>query len=132
MPQSPPGRLAQLVRAPCLHRGCRGFESLIAQFSREGPCTPAPADGTDISPLFQGACVRSMSASLVIRRAESTDIPALTAIYNDAILHTTATFDTEPKSIGERTDWFRSHGDRHPILVAALEGEVVGFSSLSP
>ena len=24
------GRLAQLVRAPCLHRGCRGFESLTA------------------------------------------------------------------------------------------------------
>ena len=24
------GRLAQLVRAPRLHRGCRGFESLIA------------------------------------------------------------------------------------------------------
>ncbi len=26
------GRLAQLVRAPLLHSGCRGFESLIAQF----------------------------------------------------------------------------------------------------
>lgn len=25
------GRLAQLVRAPFLHSGCRGFESLIAQ-----------------------------------------------------------------------------------------------------
>ena len=30
-PAGSAGRLAQLVRAPCLHRGCRGFESLIAQ-----------------------------------------------------------------------------------------------------
>ncbi len=30
------GRLAQLVRAPCLHRGCRGFESLTAQFPMTG------------------------------------------------------------------------------------------------
>src|SRR3954452_4542007 len=28
-----PGRLAQLVRAPRLHRGCRGFESLTAHHS---------------------------------------------------------------------------------------------------
>ena len=28
------GRLAQLVRAPPLHGGCRGFESLIAHFSQ--------------------------------------------------------------------------------------------------
>ena len=26
------GRLAQLVRAPALHAGCRGFESLTAHF----------------------------------------------------------------------------------------------------
>ena len=31
----PIGRLAQLVRAPCLHRGCRGFESLIAHLKEK-------------------------------------------------------------------------------------------------
>ncbi len=30
------GRLAQLVRAPCLHRGRRGFESLIAHLATAG------------------------------------------------------------------------------------------------
>jgi hypothetical protein len=29
-----PGRIAQLVRAPVLHTGCRGFESLFAHVSR--------------------------------------------------------------------------------------------------
>ena len=32
---------------------------------------------------------------IMIRKAELKDIPAVMDIYNDAILHTTATFDTE-------------------------------------
>ena len=38
----------------------------------------------------------------MIRRAELKDIPALMDIYNDAILHTTATFDTEIKDYEDR------------------------------
>ena len=34
---------------------------------------------------------------IMIRKAELKDIPAVMDIYNDAILHTTATFDTEIK-----------------------------------
>src|SRR5215217_5371350 len=33
-PPHDPGRIAQLVRAPALHAGCRGFESLFAHLSR--------------------------------------------------------------------------------------------------
>jgi L-amino acid N-acyltransferase YncA len=66
-----------------------------------------------------------------IRRAEPTDLEAITEIYNEAILATTATFDTEPKSTAERLTWFQAHDERHPILVAVLDGKVVGWSSLS-
>jgi phosphinothricin acetyltransferase len=69
--------------------------------------------------------------AVVIRRAGLADVPAITEIYNEAILTTTATFDTEPKSIAERTAWFEAHDDRHPVLVAEMEGVVVGWSSLS-
>lgn len=72
-----------------------------------------------------------MSAGVVIRRAEIADLGAITEIYNEAILTTTATFDTEPKSIEERLEWFQTHGERHPVLVAAIDGKVVGWSSLS-
>jgi len=67
----------------------------------------------------------------VIRRAELADLPAITDIYNEAILTTTATFDTEPKSIAERTPWFQSHDERHPILVAEVGERVVGWASLT-
>ena len=70
-------------------------------------------------------------AMIVVRRAELEDLPAIVSIYNEAILTTTATFDTEPKTVAERTEWFQAHGDRHPILVAVENGEVVGWSSLT-
>src|SRR5262249_32940052 len=44
----------------------------------------------------------------------------------------TATFDTQPKTVVERYDWFRSHDERHPVLVAVGDGQVVGWASLSP
>jgi phosphinothricin acetyltransferase len=71
-------------------------------------------------------------APATIRRATIDDLPAITEIYNEAIRTTTATFDTEPKSIDERKVWFAAHDDRYPILVAVVDGKVVGcWGSLS-
>jgi phosphinothricin acetyltransferase len=70
-------------------------------------------------------------SSCCIRRATTADLPAITAIYNDAIINSTATFDTDPKSLDDRAAWLASHGERYPVLVAELDGEVVGWSSLS-
>jgi L-amino acid N-acyltransferase len=59
------------------------------------------------------------------------DAAAIAHIYNEAILTTTATFDTEPKTVEEREKWIESHGDRHPILVAESDGGIVGWASLT-
>ncbi len=68
---------------------------------------------------------------VTIRPAGWDDLPAITKIYNEAVLTTTATFDTEPKTVDQRADWFRAHGERHPVLVAEAGGQVVGWASLS-
>lgn len=65
-----------------------------------------------------------------IRRAVLADLDAMTEIYNEAILTTTATFDLEPRTREEQLKWFDSHDDRHPILVAESDGQVVGWASL--
>jgi L-amino acid N-acyltransferase len=68
---------------------------------------------------------------IAIRRAELTDVEAITEVYNEAILTTTATFDTEPKLAAERAEWLSSRDERHPVLVALLGERVVGWSALS-
>lgn len=68
---------------------------------------------------------------LQIRPATEKDIAAITDIYNDAILNTTATFDTEQKTIDERLVWFRNHDANHPVIVAEMKGDVIGWASLS-
>jgi L-amino acid N-acyltransferase YncA len=72
-----------------------------------------------------------MGNQVLIRRAGPGDVDSLTEIYNEAILTTTATFDTEPKRPSERLEWLRSHGDRHPVFVAEVEGHIAGWASLS-
>lgn len=59
------------------------------------------------------------------------DLGAITEIYNEAILNTVATFDTNPKTLEEQKDWFAHHGPKYPILVAQQDGLIVGWASLS-
>jgi phosphinothricin acetyltransferase len=68
---------------------------------------------------------------VTIRRAAKTDLEGITKIYNEAIRTTTATFDTEPFTVLERVPWFDAHDSKHPILVAELDGSVVGWAALS-
>jgi L-amino acid N-acyltransferase len=69
---------------------------------------------------------------VTIRPALPGDVDAMRAIYNDAVRSTTATFDTEPRTLADQLAWFDQHDARHPILVAEIGGEVVGWVSLSP
>lgn len=66
-----------------------------------------------------------------IRRAEAADLPDITEIYNQAVLKTTATFDTEPQRPEERRAWFALHDDKHPILVEQDADRIRGWASLS-
>ncbi len=70
-------------------------------------------------------------SNVSIRDATLEDIPAITAIYAQAVLHTLATLDTEEPTIASQTEWFRHHDDRHPVIVAVKDLEIVGWASLS-
>jgi phosphinothricin acetyltransferase len=68
---------------------------------------------------------------LTTRKATLADLGAITEIYNEAILKTVATFDTEPRTDAEQKSWFDHHDPRHPILVAEEDNLIVGWASLS-
>ena len=72
------------------------------------------------------------SAMAAIRAAVESDLPAITEIYNQAVLRATGTFDTEPKTLEQQRDWFSKHGASHPVIVAEEAGKVVGWASVSP
>lgn len=67
-----------------------------------------------------------------VRPAQPGDLKPITAIYNQAVLTSTASFDTSPRTEAQQQAWFGAHGARHPILVAEEQsGTVVGWASLS-
>jgi L-amino acid N-acyltransferase len=70
------------------------------------------------------------SATVHIRPAIKTDLESILAIYNDAILHTTAVYDYLPHTLAMRTAWFeQKQADGFPVLVAEQDGMICGFSS---
>lgn len=69
----------------------------------------------------------------IIRKAEAGDVPGILAIYNDAILTTTAVYTYEPRT-GEMMDnWYKEKQDKGlPVFVAEAGGVVAGFASYGP
>ena len=67
-----------------------------------------------------------------VRAATEKDLASILDIYNEAVLHTTATFDTEPRSLEKQQAWFFAHKKNHPVVVAEENDMVIGWASLSP
>jgi len=68
---------------------------------------------------------------LTIKQATLADLGQITEIYNGAIQKTTATFDTELKTLEEQEKWFANHDASHPVLIAEQDGLIVAWASLS-
>jgi phosphinothricin acetyltransferase len=69
---------------------------------------------------------------ILVRRATFADLPGILAIYNDAVLNTTASYDYEPRSLEQRTAWLQDHIDHDYAVFVAAEGAcIVGWSALN-
>jgi L-amino acid N-acyltransferase len=68
-----------------------------------------------------------------VRDARESDLAEMLAIYNDAVLTTTAVYDYRPRSPEQQVAWFRAKCDQDlPVLVAESDGAIVGFASYGP
>lgn len=74
-----------------------------------------------------------MSATpFAIRLAHEADLPGIFAIYDEQVLHGTATFETVPKTAEQRLEWLRAHPpEKYPALVADSGGVILGWATLS-
>ena len=68
---------------------------------------------------------------LVVRLAALDDAEAIRRIYNHEVEHTTHTFDLVPRSLKDQQAWLQEREGALGVLVAELDGQVVGFASLS-
>lgn len=88
---------------------------------------------------FQGVCPASSTVMLLdlvrppilVRPATEADIPAITRIYNQGI-EDGGTLETEHRTAEERRRWLSSRGGRHPVTVAVLAGQVIGWAAINP
>jgi L-amino acid N-acyltransferase len=76
---------------------------------------------------------RAAQELIRVRRATHDDLPAILEIYNHAVLHTTASYDYEPRTLQHRQAWFEAHlRDDYAVFVAvAGQGEILGWSALN-
>ena len=70
---------------------------------------------------------------MLIRPATHADLPAILAIYNEAVLNTPATADYTPSTLEARTAWYEERMQKGlPVFVAEEEDQILGWSSLNP
>jgi len=71
---------------------------------------------------------------MVIRDADRDAVPAITAIYNDAVQHTTAVWNGTVVDEDNRRSWLDARTSAgFPVLVAADEdGDVLGYATYGP
>jgi phosphinothricin acetyltransferase len=72
-------------------------------------------------------------SDFTIRPAAADDIPTITRIYADAVLHGTATFEIEPPDEAEMARRMRALlVGRYPYVAADVAGAVAGFAYAGP
>lgn len=66
-----------------------------------------------------------------LRDATAHDLGAINAIYNHFVLHSACTYQEVEETLESRREWFLRHDAAHPVIVAEIDGQIVGWGSLS-
>ena len=69
---------------------------------------------------------------MLLRLARPDDAEATRRIYNAEVTGSTVTFDLVPRSVDEQLAWIDERSGAMAVVVAELDGEIAGFSALSP
>ena len=68
--------------------------------------------------------------TVIVRPATEADLAAIVAIYNDAVVNTTAIWNDAIVDVDNRKIWFDGRQKLgYPVLVAEEEGAIVGYGS---
>ncbi len=65
-----------------------------------------------------------------IRLAARADAEDINSIQNHYVVHSTATFLTDPLTLEQRLNWLGNRSQSHPVIIAQSDGLVAGWGSL--
>jgi phosphinothricin acetyltransferase len=71
-------------------------------------------------------------AHVSIRPATLADLGAIRDIYNHYVTSSTCTFQIELETEEARRTWFLGRTEAHPVTVAEVAGDVVGWAAITP
>lgn len=74
--------------------------------------------------------MHGVMSAVHVQAAQKSDARAIASIYNEGIAEREATFETEPRHAADFHG--RTGVERYPLLVAELDGELVGWAGLAP
>lgn len=63
----------------------------------------------------------------MIRKVDLEDAKAITAIYNEYVINSTATFETEPVAVEDMRERITQISANFPYFVYEIDNEVVGY-----
>jgi L-amino acid N-acyltransferase YncA len=66
-----------------------------------------------------------------VRLAVESDALAINDILNHYVVHSTATFITEPQKLADRLGWLLSRTAAYPVVVVEVAGKLLGWGALS-
>ena len=70
---------------------------------------------------------------MIVRDASEEDLPGILEIYNDAVLTTTAIWNSTPVDLEDRRAWLRQRrADGWPVLVAVERDQVLAYATFGP
>jgi phosphinothricin acetyltransferase len=67
-----------------------------------------------------------------VRIATVHDAAAIAEVYNQGIEDRVATFETKPRTAEDQQAWLQSIAGRYPVVVAEIDGEIVGWAGAGP
>jgi phosphinothricin acetyltransferase len=77
--------------------------------------------------------VEAPPSGVIVRSTEEGDLPAITAIYAEAVLHGTASYELEPPDLAEmKRRWRELVARGYPHIVATRDGAVLGYAYAGP
>lgn len=89
--------------------------------SAASPADPSASTATAAAP-----------APVTVRPGRPDDVPELLDIYNHQIVTSVSPLHLEPRTLAMWEQWFADHQtERHPLLVADVDGRPVGYACLS-